>query len=186
MQSNIDLPLSANDEVRLEIHAEDKKSLCKKPWRKGDIPSYKQLALAWLGAFISIATLTLLADYSEATLMLGSFGASCVLIFGFPSVPFSQPRNIILGHFFSSLIGLLCLHFLGDAWWSLALAVSSAIAFMMITGTVHPPAGSNPVIVFLSLAHWDFLVFPTLLGSLFLLCAALIYNNMHGKYPIYW
>ncbi|NRB36865.1 MAG: HPP family protein [Pseudomonadales bacterium] len=57
---------------------------------------------------------------------------------------------------------------------------------MMATGTVHPPAGSNPVIVFLSLAHWDFLLLPTLLGSLFLVVAALIYNNLDNKNPVYW
>ncbi|NRB36941.1 MAG: HPP family protein [Pseudomonadales bacterium] len=153
---------------------------------KGDIPTPKQLAITWLGAFITIAALALLADFSQATLMLGSFGASCVLIFGFPTSAFSQPRNVIFGHFFSSLIGLICLHFLGNEWWSLALAVSTAIAFMMASGTVHPPAGSNPVIVFLSLAHWDFLLMPTLLGSLILVGSALIYNNLGNKYPVYW
>ena len=31
----------------------------------------------------------------------------------------------------------------------MAMAVGTAIALMMLTRTVHPPAGSNPVIVFL-------------------------------------
>lgn len=186
MKNNCNLPLSANDEARLEFHAECKQSLPKKPWRKGEIPSYKQLIIAGTGAFITIATLALLVNFSQTALMLGSFGASCALVFGFPSVPFSQPRNIIFGHFFSSLIGLLCLHYLGDAWWSLALSVSCAIVFMMLTGTVHPPAGSNPVIVFLSLASWDFLLFPTLIGSLILLGSAFIYNNLSVNYPSYW
>nr|WP_223264590.1 HPP family protein [Sulfuriferula plumbiphila] len=40
--------------------------------------------------------------------MLGSFGASCVLLFGFPESPFSQPRNVI-----SALTGLLFLSVFG-------------------------------------------------------------------------
>ena len=38
------------------------------------------------------------------SLLLGSFGASCVLVFGFPDLPFSQPRNLVGGHVLSSLV----------------------------------------------------------------------------------
>lgn len=59
-----------------------------------------------------------------------------------------------------------------------------AIALMMATGTVHPPAGSNPVIVFLLQPGWGFLLLPTLLGSL----VVLLYNNAvrANRYPKYW
>jgi len=66
--------------------------------------------------------------------------------------------------------------------------VGTAIALMMATRTVHPPAGSNPVIVFLIQPGWDFLLFPTLTGALLLAVVALIYNNLsrNDKYPKYW
>jgi CBS-domain-containing membrane protein len=69
-----------------------------------------------------------------------------------------------------------------------ALAVGTAIALMMATRTVHPPAGSNPVIVFLAQPGWSFLVFPTLAGALVLVLVALVYNNAvrAGRYPKYW
>jgi CBS-domain-containing membrane protein len=151
-------------------------------------PSTKAVALAWLGGFLAIAAVTSLNDFLSVALVLGSFGASCVLVFGYPDVPFSQPRNVVAGHVISSLVGLVFLFAFGPHWWSVALAVGTAIALMMLTRTVHPPAGSNPVIVFLMQPSWGFLLFPTLVGALVLVAVALVYNNAtrDAKYPKYW
>ncbi|MCV6612321.1 MAG: HPP family protein [Amphritea sp.] len=148
----------------------------------------RNILLAGLGGFCAIAVIALFANSLQAALVLGSFGASCVLVFGFPEAPFSQPRNVIAGHFISSLIGLLCLSLFGPVWWSVAIAVGLAIALMMATRTVHPPAGSNPVIVFLTQPAWDFLLTPTLAGAVILVLVALIYNNIsrEARYPKYW
>jgi CBS-domain-containing membrane protein len=151
-------------------------------------PSSRSIALAWLGGFVAIAAVATLSSALSTVLILGSFGASCVLIFGYPDVPFSQPRNIVIGHVLSSAVGVLFLHMFGPSWWALALAAGTAIAAMMATRTVHPPAGSNPVIVFLSQPGWSFVVFPTLVGALILVAVALVYNNATrpGRYPKYW
>ncbi|MDP2152440.1 MAG: HPP family protein [Methylotenera sp.] len=151
-------------------------------------PSTKSVALAWLGGFLAIAAVASLNDFLSVALVLGSFGASCVLVFGYPDVPFSQPRNVVAGHVISSLVGLVFLFAFGPHWWSVALAVGTAIALMMLTRTVHPPAGSNPVIVFLMQPSWGFLLFPTLVGALVLVAVALVYNNAtrDAKYPKYW
>lgn len=151
-------------------------------------PPIKHVLLAGLGGMLAIGTVALITANSQLALVLGSFGASCVLIFGYPDVPFSQPRNIICGHFLSTLTGLFFLSVFGPTWWSAALAAGTAIAVMMITRTVHPPAGSNPVIVFLGQPGWDFLVFPTLIGSLIITLVAIVYNNLTRQegYPKYW
>lgn len=151
-------------------------------------PDGRAIAFAWLGGFLAMAAVALLTDYLATLLILGSFGASCVLVFGFPDLPFAQPRNVIAGHFFSSLVGLAFLSVFGAHWWAVALAVGTAIALMMFTRTVHPPAGSNPVIVFLAPPAWDFLLFPTFFGALLVVAVALIYNNVTRKsaYPKYW
>ena len=59
---------------------------------------------------------------------------------------------------------------------------------MMLTRTVHPPAGSNPVIVYLMQPSWNFLMFPTLVGTLVVIAVALVYNNAtrEARYPKYW
>ncbi len=151
-------------------------------------PSNKAVALAWLGGFLAIAAVAVLADFLSVALLLGSFGASCVIVFGYPDMPFAQPRNVIAGHVISSLVGLVFLAIFGPHWWSVALAVGTAIALMMLTRTVHPPAGSNTVIIFLTEPTWSFLLFPTLAGALVLVVVALIYNNAthDAKYPKYW
>ena len=151
-------------------------------------PAIKGVVLAWLGGFLAIAAVALLTDFLSFSMVLGSFGASCVLVFGYPDAPFSQPRNIIAGHFISSLVGLVCLAILGPHWWAVAIAVGTAIALMMLTRTVHPPAGSNPVIIFLSQPAWNFLWFPTLFGALVLVGVALAFNNLtrDTRYPKYW
>ena len=85
-------------------------------------------------------------------------------------------------------MGLVCLSVFGAHWSAVALAVATAIALMMVTRTVHPPAGSNPVIVFLLQPSWSFLFFPTLVGALVLTAVALVYNNAscEARYPKYW
>lgn len=148
----------------------------------------RAIVLAALGGFFAIAAVAGAAEFSQLALVLGSFGATCVLVFGFPDVPFSQPRNVIVGHVISSLSGLVFLHLVGPHWWSVALAVAVAIAAMMYTRTVHPPAGSNPVIVYLLQPDWGFVLFPTLIGAIVVVVVTLVYNNLtrEANYPKYW
>jgi CBS-domain-containing membrane protein len=97
-------------------------------------PTGRSIAFAWLGGFLAIATIALLTDHLAIALVLGSFGASCVLVFGFPDLPFAQPRNVIVGHLLSSLVGLAFLYGFGPHWWSVAAAVGTAIAVMKSRG----------------------------------------------------
>ena len=151
-------------------------------------PSVRGVLLGGLGGFLAIAALAFLGRGFDVLLLLGSFGASCVLLFGFPDAPFSQPMNVIGGHVLCTAVGLAALHFIGPQPWSLALAVGCSIAAMMVTRTVHPPAGSNPVIVFLGHAGWGFFFLPVLSGALILVLIAWLYNNAvrDTPYPHYW
>jgi len=150
--------------------------------------STKEVLFIWIGSCIGIGIIGYLTKNYNNILVMGSFGASCVLLFGFPNSPFSQPRNVIFGHLFSTLIGLLFLHFIGNDWLSMSFALATAIAVMLLTNTVHPPAGSNPLIVFLLNANFNYLIFPSLIGSIILVIVALFFNNLHKNrsYPQYW
>ena len=141
-----------------------------------------------LGAFAAIAAVALMARATEAPLMLGSFGASCVILFALPDTPFAQPRNVVGGHVLSSAVGLACLALFGATWWSVALAVALALALMQATRTVHPPAGSNPVIVMLAQPAWSFLLTPTLAGAAILVVVAILHHAVACRrtYPRYW
>ena len=41
-----------------------------------------------------------------APIIVTSFGASAVLLFGVIESPLAQPRNFVLGHFVSALVGV--------------------------------------------------------------------------------
>ena len=133
------------------------------------------ILLAGLGAFVALATIGALAAVTGNAWVIGSFGASCVLLFGFPDVPFSRTKNVIGGHLLSSAVGLLFLHVLGPGWWAMAAAGACAAMLMMATDTVHPPAGSNPVIIFMAQPGWDFLLLPTLAGA----CVLVLVNRLY-------
>jgi CBS-domain-containing membrane protein len=79
----------------------------------------RQILLAGLGGALAIALLATLTQWSGTALVLGSFGASCVFIFGLPEAPFSQPRNVIGGHFISSATGLAVYSLFGAQPWAL-------------------------------------------------------------------
>lgn len=149
---------------------------------------WREIALAWLGASVAISLLGWLTARSHTPLILGSFGATCVMVFGFPDAPFSQPRHVLCGHVLTALIGLIFLHVSGPCWWGMGLATGTAIATMMTLRVVHPPAGSNPIIIFLSQPSWSFLWFPTLSGVALIIALALIYNNLARptRYPKYY
>ena len=108
------------------------------------------------------------------------------VLFVLPESPFAQPRNVIIGHFLTTLTGLIFYHLVSSDWWSMALAFS--IAAMQYLRVSHPPAGSNPFIVFLLGANWDYLWMPSLIGSLLIVLVAILYNNISKtrSYPKYW
>ena len=67
-----------------------------------------QSSLAGIFSFITILILTILTYKTPYGLFLiASFGSTMVLLYGYPESPFAQPKNIILGHFLTSLIGII-------------------------------------------------------------------------------
>ena len=141
-----------------------------------------------LAAVAVIGGLSYLTHELEVMLLLGTFGASSLLVFAYPDSPFCQPRNVILGHLIGSAAGLVFLHFCPITWWCDALAVGAAIGVMKLTRTVHPPACSNPLIIFALKPSWSFLLFPTLAGAALIVVVALFYHNLRreARWPKYW
>jgi CBS-domain-containing membrane protein len=45
--------------------------------------------------------------------------------FGFPDAPFSQPRNVIVGHVMCSFVGLSSVALFGQHWWHWRLRLLS-------------------------------------------------------------
>lgn len=146
------------------------------------------IVFATIGAIVAVSALSYLAANTRGLLLLGSFGASALLLFTMPEAPLSQPRAVIGGHLAASLIALGCLALFGNAWWAVGVATGLGVAFMMVTRTVHPPAGSNAIIVFLAKPAGVLLVSSTLVGAALLVAIAVAYHRITGRhrYPLYW
>ncbi|RZL33182.1 MAG: HPP family protein [Rubrivivax sp.] len=144
-------------------------------------------AVASLGVCLVIGVLAFSSFNLGVLLALGSFGSTAVMMFTFPEIHFAQPRSVVGGHFICSAVGLAALALFGHAWWALALAAGVSCALMMLTRCMHPPAGSNPVIVFLAAPKLGFLLFPTLFGALAMVVVAVAYHRACRRtYPVYW
>ena len=141
---------------------------------------------AGLGGAVAIAIVALLSEQSGVMWLMAPFGATCVLLFSVPASPLSQPANVVGGHFVSTLIGLIVLFTLPVTWWSMALAVGLAIAAMAALRITHPPAGADPLVVMMAGVGFDFLLFPTLTGSVALVMVAVLIHRIAPKieYPV--
>jgi CBS-domain-containing membrane protein len=160
--------------------------------------SFSEVCWSWLGSFLGIAAVALLhyklLDQQGLMLLLGSFGASAVLIYGAVRSPLAQPRNLLGGHILSAVIGVTAFQWLGNnPWLAAAVAVSTSIALMHLTSTLHPPGGATALIAVIGgqSVHklgYLYVVMPVALGACIMLVVALVVNNIPKtrKYPEFW
>lgn len=151
-------------------------------------PHRKHVFWSWFGSCCAIAITAYLATITNSPLIMAPFGATSVLIFGIPESPFAQPRNVIGGNLLAALIALTILSIFGSSPLSMGLAVATVIAIMQITSTLHPPSGAVALVVMMTKPNWQFLVTPTLEGSIILVTCAVIFNNFaeDRTYPKHW
>jgi CBS-domain-containing membrane protein len=76
---------------------------------------------------------------------LASLGGSTVFLFGLTRTPAAQPRALLGGHLGAALIGIVCYQCFGCALWVYILAEALTLSYMLVTKTLHPPAGANPI-----------------------------------------
>ena len=59
---------------------------------------------------------------------------------------------------------------------------------MHLTGTFHPPAGIDPLVVVLNVMPWTFVIVPVAAGALLLTVFAFVWHNVlrRGSWPQRW
>ncbi|WP_233402223.1 HPP family protein [Marinomonas ostreistagni] len=142
--------------------------------------------LAGLGACLCISLLALGGELSpEYFGIMAPFGATMVILFVLPQSPLAQPRNIIGGHFLTACIGVLMAHYVDSTPLMLGLAVGLGVMIMMLTNTLHPPAGANPLLIMMTGASWGFLFNPVLIGCLLIVVIGWGYHRFISgtEYP---
>lgn len=159
---------------------------------------FSEIMWSWAGAFFGIAAVALLhfnfMSAHDLMLIVGSFGASAVLIYGAVRSPLAQPRNFLGGHVLSALVGVASYKlFYPFPWFASSFAVATAIALMHATRTLHPPGGATALIAVIGgeQVHrlgFLYVVLPVGTGAVIMLFVALLINNLSSsrKYPEFW
>jgi CBS domain-containing membrane protein len=162
---------------------------------KETLIDFKDHFWTFIGAFLGIGIIGFLHTYTvdaqDHLFLIGSFGASSVLIYGVTNSPLAQPRNLLGGHFFAALIGVtIQLYVPLPVWIQASFAVALSIVVMQITKTLHPPGGATALIAIIGsdkikALGYGYVVSPVLSGVLILLIVAIICNNMTSSrsYP---
>ncbi|TGD58093.1 HPP family protein [Flavobacterium humi] len=162
---------------------------------KETLVDFKEHFWAFAGAFTGMGIIAYLQynmfPKQDFVFLIGSFGASCVLVYGVIQSPLAQPRNLIGGHVISALVGVTAAKIFPDTiWLASAVAVALSVVMMQITKTLHPPGGATALIAvtgspaILKLGYW-YVISPVLSGATILLVVALLFNNMtsNRQYP---
>ena len=162
---------------------------------KETLIDYKEKFWSFTSAFVGIGIIAFLQSLyltqQENVFLIGSFGASSVLIYGAIERPLSQPRNLIGGHLVSALIGVTVFKVFPDIIWLTApLSVSLSIVCMQFTKTLHPPGGATALIAIIGTQKikslgYLYVFSPVLTGTLILFLVALVFNNItqNRSYP---
>lgn len=160
--------------------------------------SNSEILWSWIGAFLGIAAVAwvdqLFFTGYDLSLMIGSFGASAVLVYGAVRSPLAQPRNLVGGHVLSALVGVVCWKlFHPYPWLAEAMAVATAIALMHATRTLHPPGGATALIAVIGSPElhqlgFYYVLMPATIGPVILLVVAVLVNNIpqSRRYPEIW
>ena len=148
--------------------------------------------LLWIsiGASLALSLALLLTKLPTSPLLLASLGGSTIFLFGLTGAPAAQPRALFGGHLLSALIGIICYQLFGDSLWVFIVAEILTLVVLLLTQTVHPPAGANPLIMIQAHAGFSHLIEVVLLGVAILAIVAAVWSRITpGKtisYPAKW
>lgn len=157
--------------------------------------SHSERLVSATGGFLGILLILLasrivLGEADAAALIVGSMGASAVLLFGVPHGPLSQPWALIGGHTISAIIGVTVAILLPPGFVAAALAVGLAIGAMHYLRCIHPPGGATAITAVIGgpAVHalgYRFLFTPVLLNVAIILVTAIGVNAFFAwrRYP---
>ncbi|KAJ5752118.1 hypothetical protein N7520_009035 [Penicillium odoratum] len=155
-----------------------------------------------IGAFSGVALVASVSQHvpsfeaRHVPAVIGSFGAAAVLEFGVIDSPLAQPRNAFFSQMIACLVGvgiskLFALNPSAEKYTSLGGALSCGVTtwLMVLTNTVHPPAGATSLLAVTNsqTAGLGWFLFPVMiLGVTLMQTAALLINNINRRFPLYW
>jgi len=133
------------------------------------------------GGAVAIGIMEVFSITAAFPLVVIPFATSIVVVLGSPKAEPAQPRALIGGHLISTLVGLAIVKICGPAPWAAAVAVGLAMVAMHLTGTFHPPAGIDPLVVVVNGMSWSFLIVPVGVGAVLLALFAFASHNLVAR-----
>ncbi|MBX9842144.1 MAG: HPP family protein [Xanthobacteraceae bacterium] len=134
-----------------------------------------------IGGALAIAATEMYSATAQFPLVAIPFATSIVLVMGSPQAEPAQPRALVGGHLVATAVGLLAVKLLGPGVWVAAVAVGLAMIAMHLTGTFHPPAGIDPLVVVINGMPLSFLLVPAAVGALLLAAFAFAWHNLVAR-----
>ena len=143
-------------------------------------------------------------DRQDLVLLIGSQGATAVLVFAATDSPLAQPANVVGGNLLSGFVGVAVQRVRAAAvvdasadgsedtldlqWLAVPLAVSLAILAMDCSRTLHPPGGATALIAVIGsdkikALGWWYGLMPATMGAALLVLAATLGNNVWPTRP---
>lgn len=149
-------------------------------------PATSTLLVATLTSTAALTALVALGALSGHLLLIAPMAASMALIAGAPSLPLSQPRNVIGGQVISAVVGVT-VGLASNSLWAAAIAGGLALGAMLLTRTSHSPAAATAVIgAMLTQGHISFVVCAGLAAGVLVLFGLLRSTLKRTAYPAYW
>lgn len=160
------------------------------PFRPAEGYRPAAILITLLFSFAGIAVLGILDSNLHNQYLVASFGSTAVLIYAVPKAPLSRPKNVFFGHVFSAIVSMAIVWLFAEAglldglvWVVCGLCVSVSITVMILTGTIHPPAGATALTCALSqVSDPLFLFFPLIFGLVAMMALAYGANRLKERY----
>lgn len=140
------------------------------------------------GAAAAMALVLRFITHSPSPFLLASLGGSTIFLFALTETEAAQPRALFGGHLIGAGVGVACFQLFGSDLWVYVLAVVLSMIAMILTRTIHPPAGANPLIMVQNHAGCDALLNPVAAGALTLFAVAFLWSRLRpgNPYPTRW
>ncbi|KAI9312208.1 HPP family-domain-containing protein [Dichotomocladium elegans] len=171
------------------------------------LPLWRTCLWSFIGAFLGIASIEILFTYSiyfhdkhNVPVIVGSCGATAILIYGAIDAPLSQPRNVIVGTIIASFVGIGVSKLFLDIntppeavdhvrWVAGATAVATTLVLMQTVKSLHPPSGATALLPIVTpevkALSWYYIP-VMILSCTIMIVIALLVDNVERRYPLYW
>ncbi|EPS62482.1 hypothetical protein M569_12309, partial [Genlisea aurea] len=145
------------------------------PEKISEVPSVSDILWPSIGGFVAMALMgkvDQILSPKGLSITTAPFGAVCAVLFATPAAPSARKYNMFVAQIGCAAVGVFSYLAFGSGWLARSTALASALAFMIITRALHPPAASLPLLFidgakFHDLNLW-YAVFPGAAGCIIL------------------